>query len=183
MWIELDFLIIHISMEEHETPIDIYTHDLLGMKKSSWHRTEQPKEEFPEPIPLSPKQKYITILLCVGFLYFVALGVWTILPKRFSMKMAEVNTQVFIPSQVIPTESIRLRFVESHTFLPIYSSYHYKTYWSWRPAFSEIDKDLAWRMDRREAIWNSITPPPNWENLRNDHDDYMYINVGCLNGF
>lgn len=190
-------------MEEHEVPLDIYTHDLLGIEKSNWHRADQPKEGFSEPTPLSQKQKYITILLCVGFLYFVALGVWTIQRKVVPSNMAEVSSLVFIPSQISPrevnteslplwlveshalfplevnTESFPFRLVESHAFFPLFFNFDTESYWNWRPAFSEIDKDLARKIDNREEICNSITPPSNWQELIHPERNYIVVH-SCL---
>lgn len=65
-------------MEEHEVPLDIYKYDLLGMEQPTWHQSEQAEEEAVavEPIRFSQKEKYVIVLMCVGFLYFSSLGVW-----------------------------------------------------------------------------------------------------------
>lgn len=65
-------------MEEHEVPLDIYKYDLLGMEQPTWHQAEKAEEkEVPvEPIRFSQKEKYVIVLMCVGFLYFSSLGVW-----------------------------------------------------------------------------------------------------------
>lgn len=161
-------------MEEHEIPIDIYTHDLLGMEKSSWHQAEQPKVEFSEHTPLSSKQKYITILLCVGFLYFVAVGVWTIQRKVFPTNMAEVNAQVFFPKPTAPIKQVNagyyevraneLIFTSSHDsridfapfyFRPVYRHHNYS-------AFSEIDRKKSRKIEEWNKRWNTSTQL-NWQ--------------------
>lgn len=65
-------------MEEHEVPLDIYKYDLLGMEQPTWHQAEKADEPEPEvqPIRFSQKEKYVIVLMCVGFLYFSSLGVW-----------------------------------------------------------------------------------------------------------
>lgn len=175
-------------MEEHEIPINIYTHDLLGMEKSGWHRADHPNEEFSEPTPLSSKQKYITILFCLGFLCFVALGVWTIQRKVFPTNMEEVNNQVFSPFEAFPIEvnkeSITFGFEKTQLLFPIYSNYYEEPYWRWgaKVAFSEIDEEQARKIDRHEKSWNEIVPPPNWKSLSHTQPLIVYHHYGCANG-
>lgn len=65
-------------MEEHEVPLDIYKYDLLGMEQPTWHQAEKADEAEAEvqAIQFSQKEKYVIVLMCVGFLYFSSLGVW-----------------------------------------------------------------------------------------------------------
>ena len=125
-----------------------------------------------EPVRFTQKEIYLTVLICGGFLYFSALGVW-LTQREVSKQQPEsaAKTTAFIPREhtqaalpsagTVPAADWSM---ESHqALIDAYGD---------QERLSAIDGQLArkydalYRLQEKEKFNQQVLPPPNWALLR-----------------